>query len=148
MQAAGFLQVAGSLFQGIAGASAARKNARRAERQAAEERRASAAEIRRFKDQARAQIGEQLAAQVGNGLEGGSGTALDSLRQSQINAALDVMEIRRQGSTRARSLEDRADDLRDEAKFSLLSGVLGAGSSHLTTRADWAQERALGGYHG
>ena len=145
MHALPFLAAAGSIVQGVGGMMAGNANAKRAEKQASEERNASAAERRRVMDEARSQIGEQLAAQVSNGLEGGTGTALDALRQSQVNAALDVMEIRRQGELRSRALRTQAADSRREGRFALLSGVLGAGSSALQQRNDWAQERRADG---
>jgi DNA-binding helix-hairpin-helix protein with protein kinase domain len=145
MQALPFvLTAAGSLVQGIGGMSAANANAKRATMQAREEEVSTAAEIRRMRDEQRAVIGEQLAAQVSNGLEGGTGTALDALRQSQIEAALDVMEMRRQGAMRAAGLRQEAKDSKRAGRFALLEGVLGAGSSVLKMRSDWAQERKLG----
>lgn len=142
MQALPFLGAAGSLVQGVGGMMASNANARRADEQAGEEERATAAEIRRMRDEQRAAIGAQLAAQVSNGLEGGTGTALDALRQSQINAAFDVMEMRRQGQFKARALRTQAGDMRREGRFALLQGVLGAGSSAFKAHNDWAQERA------
>ncbi len=139
------LAAGGKLVGGLGGFLSANANAARDKEQAAEERYASAAEIRRMKDEQRELIGEQLAAQVSNGLEGGSGTALTSLRQSQVNAALDVMEARRSGELRARALEQRAKDSRREGKFSLLSGIFSAGSTIYKQRSDWAQERRRGG---
>jgi hypothetical protein len=139
------LAVTGSLVQGVAGLKAGNRNAKRAREQRDEELRSTAGEIRRVKDEQRSQIGELLAAQVSNGLEGGTGTALDALRQSQIEAAMDVMEMRRQGSLRARALEQQAKDSKREGRLALVQGVLGAGSSALKMRSDWAQERRAGG---
>jgi DNA-binding helix-hairpin-helix protein with protein kinase domain len=144
-QALPFLQAAGNVVQGVGGFMAGKSNAKRLRQQAQEERRSTAAEIRRTKDEARSVIGEQLAAQVSNGLEGGSGTALDALRQSQIEAALDVMELRRQGELRARSLRAQARDASREGTFALISGILGAGSSAAKMSNDWAQERRADG---
>jgi hypothetical protein len=143
--AAPFIMAAGSIVQGVAGLSAGNANAKRLRMQRDEEGRATAGEIRRMKDEQRAVIGEQLAAQVSGGLEGGSGTALASLRQSQIEAALDVMELRRQGEFKMRALEQGAKDSKREGRFALLSGVLGAGSSFVKGSNDWALERRPGG---
>ncbi len=140
-QALPFLAVAGSLVQGVGGLMAGESRRDAAYAQAQEERRAAAADIRQVREEARSAIGEQLASQVGNGLEGGSGTALDALRQSQIEAALDVMELRRQGIGRSRALEREGDLARREGRFALLSGVLGAGSKYLGQQSDWAQAR-------
>lgn len=145
MHALPFIAAAGSLVKGVGGFMAGNANARRQEAQAEEESRATEGEIRRLKDDQRAEIGAQLAAQSANGLEGGSGTALTALRQSQVNAALDVMELRRQGVLKARALRTAASDSRREGKFALLEGVLGAGSSFYKTQNDWAQERRRDG---
>jgi DNA-binding helix-hairpin-helix protein with protein kinase domain len=145
MQALPFLAAAGSMVQGVAGFAAGNADAKRQKMQAAEDERATTAEIERMRDEQRAAIGVQLAAQVSNGIEGGSGTALDALRQSQINAALDVIEVRRQGAARAKALREGAKSSRLQGQLSLLSGVLGAGSSYIKTSSDWAQERKAGG---
>lgn len=145
MQALPFiLAVSGPMLQGITGLQAGNRNARRLNEQAQEERRATAGEIRRTRDTQRAMIGEQIAAQVSNGLEGGSGTALDALRQSQVEAALDVMEMRRQGEQRAFALRERAKDAKREGRLALVQGVLGAASNVMKMRSDWAQERRNG----
>lgn len=145
MQALPFLAAGGSLVKGVGGFLAGNANAKRQEAQAEEESRATEGEIRRLKDEQRAEIGNQLAAQSANGIEGGSGTALTSLRQSMVNAALDVMELRRQGVLKARALRTAAKDSRREGKFALLEGVLGAGSSIYKQGNDWAQERRRDG---
>lgn len=144
-----FIGAAGSIIQGVAGLKAGNRNARRLNEQAREEQRTSAAEIRTLKDEARSVIGEQLAAQVSGGFLGGTGTALDALRQSQIEAAMDVMELRRQGELRARALRTEARDAKRAGRFALLEGVLGAASGAMKSSSDWAQERrADGGYRG
>lgn len=139
------LAIAGPLLGGIARKSAADENSRRLTAQAREERRAGVEERNRTRDDIRSAIGVQLAAQWSNGLEGGSGTALDALRQSQIEGALDVLEMRRQTESRARSMETEAKDQRRAGDFALLEGVIGAGSAYYKGRSDWAQERRADG---
>lgn len=135
------LAIAGPLISGVSGKIAGDKNAKRLNAQAREVELSSLADRTRLREEARAAIGEQLAAQVSNGLEGGSGTALDALRQSQIEAALDVMEMRRQGEMEARSLRTAAKDAKRAGNFALLEGVIGAGSAGFKGKSDWAQER-------
>lgn len=139
------LAIAGPLIGGISRMSAANANARRLDEQAAEERRSGLEERNRLRDDVRAAMGVQLAAQVSNGLEGGSGTALDALRQSQIEGALDVLELRRQTEARARSLNVQAKDQRREGRFALIEGVIGAGAAGFKGKSDWAQERRADG---
>lgn len=135
------LAVAGPLIQGVSGKLAAAKNAKRLTAQAREEDQAGLEDRNRAREDIRSQIGAQLAAQVSNGLEGGSGTALDALRQSQIDGVLDVLELRRQGNLRARSLRQQASDTRRAGNFALLEGVIGAGSAAFKANSDFAQER-------
>ncbi len=136
---------ASPLLKGVAAKKAADRSARRLDEQAREGLRSDLEDRNRLRDEARGAIGNQLAAQVSNGLEGGTGTALDALRQSQIDAALDVMEMRRQGDLRARSIQVQASDKRREGKMALLEGVLGAGMAAFKVKSDWAQEKRADG---
>lgn len=147
MQAMPFIALGSGILKGVGGLAAGNANARAANRQALEEERASAAQRRRVRRDARRQIGEQYAALAGNGLEGAAsgGTALDALKQSQVEAALDVLELRRQGALRARSLRQEARNQKRRGRFALLEGFLGAGSDFVQMRSDWAQLRRDGG---
>lgn len=142
MQALPFIAAAGALAQGVGGFMAGNADKKAAYGQAREEELAAQAEIRASREAARGRIGELLASSASNGMEGGSGTALDALRESQINAALDAMELRRQGDLKARALRTQGDNRQREGRFALLSGVLGAGSSYLGMKHDWAQARS------
>ena len=144
MHALPFIAAAGALAQGVGGFMAGNADKAAAYGQAHEEELAAASQVRASREDARSRIGELLAAQNSNGLEGGSGTALDALRESQVNAALDAMELRRQGDLKARSLRTQGDSRQREGRFALLSGVLGAGSQYLGMKHDWAQARSGG----
>jgi len=135
------LAVAAPIMRGVSGLMAGNANASAAREQAGEERSAAARRVRRQKEQARTAIGEQLALMHGGGLEGGSGTALDLLRRSQVEAALDAMELRREGATRGRALDAQARNEKRQGQFALLEGFLGAGNAYLDQRHDWAQAR-------
>lgn len=148
MQALPFIAAAGALAQGVGGFMAGNADKRAADAQAHEEELAAAAQGRAVREEARSRIGELLASSESNGLEGGSGTALDALRESQVNAALDAMEVRRQGDLKARSLRAQGKARQTEGRFALLSGVLGAGSQYLGMKHDWAQARAGDGGYG
>lgn len=137
--------IGGPLLKGVAGKKAGDSNARRLRAAARDERASGLAERNRLREEVRSAIGEQLAAQVSNGLEGGSGTALDALRQSQIEGALDALELRRQSEMKARSLEQQAKDAKREGKFALIEGVLGAAGAAFGAKSDWAQERRANG---
>lgn len=141
MQALPFIGAASGVLQGVGGLLAGNANARAAREQAREEERAAAGQVRRVREDTRRGIGEQLAALGGGGFEGASsgGTALDLLRQSQVEAALDVLELRRQGALKARSLRREASLASREGKFALLGGFLGGASDFVRQRNDWAQ---------
>ena len=86
-------------------------------------------------------MGDQVAAQFNNGFQGGSGSALDALRESKVNAALDALEIRRQAMGKAAALRASAKQAKTEGRFALLSGILQAGSTVQRQNADWADAR-------
>lgn len=136
------LQAIGSIVQGVGAFSASRANASAMERQATEELNAGAAQEADLRVQARAAIGEQVAAQFSNGFMGGTGSALDTLRESQINAALDVLRIRREASVKSSTLKTQAKVTRKQGWFSLASGLLGAGASQYAQKQDWAAARS------
>jgi hypothetical protein len=140
----------GSLIQGAGGLMAGLKNKKRAYAAGREEIRASNAEQLEIRKDARRKIGSQIAAQWGNGLEGGSGTSLAALRESQLEAALDVMEARRQGTSRNAALRAQGKAAEREGYFSAAGSLLGAASGYNSMKTDWAQARsgtsAGGGY--
>lgn len=137
-----FAAAAGSLIQGVGGVLAGRKNKKRAFAQAREETRAANEEESEVRKNARRAIGAQLAAQWGNGLEGGTGTALDALRESQVESALDAMAVRRQGRSRNAALREQGKAAEREGYFSGASALLGAASSFGGMKADWANAQA------
>lgn len=143
MQALPFLALGSGIAKGVGGLMAGKANAKALREQAREERVAKAGEIRRVREDARRQIGEQYAQLAGNGMEGAAsgGTALDLLRESQVEAALDVLELRRQGETRSRALEREAKLEKRRGKFALVEGILGGVGEMAGMKSDWAQQR-------
>ncbi|WP_324694604.1 hypothetical protein [Novosphingobium sp. RL4] len=130
---------AANVTKGIGGFVASRQQSKALKRQAREEENAGAAQSLRIREQARKVIGQQLAAQSSNGFMGGTGSALDALTESQVNAALDAMTVIRDAGTKAQSLRYEAKMKRTEGWFSLASGLLGSASSVSGMRDDWAQ---------
>lgn len=139
--AAPFLAAGGKLVQGVGGLIAGNKAKKRAFGQAREEQLASNEQERESRINARRAIGAQLASQFGNGMEGGTGSALDALRESQIEAALDAAEIRRQGVAKADSLRAQGRAAQAEGRWGMASAMLGAASSIGQMKNDWAQAR-------
>ncbi len=146
------IQAVGSIVQGVGAYQAGIYNKHAAYGAAQEEELAGEAEGTRIREQARQQIGEQLAAQYSNGMMGGSGSALDALSESQINATLDAMMVHRDAAMKARSLRARGNQAKTEGTFALISGVLQAGGQAYKQSEDWAAARRgvtpRGGYGG
>lgn len=136
------LAIAGPVMQGVGGLLAGQSNKKRAFAQAKEEMRASGEEEREVRAAARKQIGEQLAAQFSNGMMGGSGSAIDAIRESQLNAALDARELRRRGLSKSDALKSQGRAAMREGYFALAGGMLGAATGAMKQGSDWAQARS------
>lgn len=132
---------AGQLVQGVGALAAGNANSKALKKQARGELAAGAAEEARLREAARAQMGEQLAAQFANGMEGGTGSALDALRESKIQAAIDALEIRRGARLKSDELTARAKIEKRQGRFALAGAILGAGSSAMGASNDWADAR-------
>lgn len=135
-------QAAGKLIQGVAGYEAGRFNQAASRTEAIEIERAGAAEEARVREAARLQIGQQLAAQGGNGFAMGTGSALDALEQSQVNATLDALNVRREAAMRARAARVAGSIARAEGDNALVAGMFGAASGVSSMRSDWAAARS------
>ena len=142
MQAMGIASAAGSLIKGIGGLQAGNYNKKVAYGQAREEEATANADALRVRDDARRQIGQQIGAQFSNGFMGGTGSALDALKESQVNAALDVMEARRRGQSKANALRSQGDMAQQQGEMDLASGVLGVACDIYGMNHDWAVARA------
>lgn len=143
MEMAGPILSAGaSVLGGIAANKAGQQNRAALYGQALEEENAGNAQAIRIKEQARKIIGEQISAQASNGFTGDSGTALDALTESQVNATLDMMQVRRDAMMKARSLRAEGDMRAQQGKFSLLGSFLGAGSKIVGGLSDWGAAHA------
>ncbi|MED5545624.1 MAG: hypothetical protein VYD90_10260 [Pseudomonadota bacterium] len=144
------MAISGRLIQGIGGLRAGNAAKRQADAQAREVESAAAAQELRVRREARKAMGRQVAANFGNGLQGGSGSALDALMESQINAELDAMTLRREASSKALALRAQGGQAQTQGQWSLLEGMFGAGSAVAGMRDDWAAVRrgttATGGY--
>jgi hypothetical protein len=85
------MQAAGQIIGGVASYEAGKFNRATANTEAIEIERYGAQEELRVRDAARQAIGNQVAAQGANGFQQGTGSALDALQESQVNAALDAL---------------------------------------------------------
>lgn len=109
--------------------------------QAQESDATAAAQELRLRDAAGKVIGQQRAAQASNGFAGDSGSALDALRESQVNSALDVIQLRRDASARARSLREEGNQRRAEGRMGAVATLLGTAASAFQMKGDWAAAR-------
>lgn len=141
MSLGAILSIAGNLVQGVAGYRAGQQNAAALEGAATNELQLGADQESVIREQARKAIGEQVASQFSNGFLGGTGSALDSVMESQVNATLDALRIRRAAANKASSYRAQAKTAREQAWFSLASGMLGAGASAYNQKQDWAAAR-------
>lgn len=135
------VQAVGHIIQGVGGYVAGQQNKRALYQQAGEEEQAGVAAETRIRETARAEIGQQVAAQFSNGMMGGTGSALDSLTQSQINAALDALNVRRDTAAKAKALRQQGKMASTAGKFALAAGLFQAGSSVANNSSDWAAAR-------
>lgn len=136
------LPIVGNLVQRQAGYDAAQANAAQSDAAATDALRTGTADEAVVRDRARKVMGEQVAAQFANGFQGGTGSALDALAESQINATLDALRVRRDAMARATTYRYQAKMERRQGAFALASGILGAGSAIYQQQQDWAAARS------
>lgn len=136
------LSAGSSVLGGIAANKAGRQNRDALYSQALEEENAGNAQALRIKEQARKIIGEQAAAQASNGFTGDSGSALDALTESQINATLDTMQVRRDAMMKARSMRAEGDMRYSQGRYAMLGSFLSAGAKLIGASSDWGAAKS------
>lgn len=134
--------VAGNIVKGVGAFAAGQANARALHAAAKEEGIAGAAQEAQIREVSRKAIGEQVAGQFSNGFQGGTGSALDALHESAVNAAIDAMRVRREASLRAENLRKQGHHAAVQSWFDLASGILQAGTSWAAMKSDWAAARS------
>lgn len=128
------VQAVGSLVSGVASYETGKYNRAVSNTMATEAERDGAVAESRVRDSARMAIGQQVAAQGANGFQQGTGSAIDALTQSQINATLDALTIRRQAASRARGLRIQGAQAYSAGSNALVQGMFGAAAHGV----DWA----------
>ena len=134
--------VVGNVVKGIGSFAAGQANAKALHAQAKEEGIAGAAQEAQIREISRKAMGEQVAGQFSNGFQGGTGSALDALHESAVNAAIDAMRVRREATLKAENLHKQGHQAAVQSWFDLASGLLGAGSSAAGMKSDWAAARS------
>lgn len=136
------LAAGGKIVQGVAGYQAGKANSKALLAERRDTMRQGAEREIESRTAARKAIGDQLAAQFSNGMMGGSGSALDALRESQIESALDVLTIRRETGGRSSQLKRQAKMERTKGKFALVEGFMGAAGEVAGMKSDWGAANA------
>lgn len=136
------LTIGGGLLKAAGQARAGSANRELAYGQAREEEAAGAARELRIRAEARKAIGEQVAAQASNGFLGDTGSPLEALAESQVNAVLDAMTVRREAAMRARSLRAEGNQARAMGRMGAIETLIGTGAQGLGIGSDWAAARA------
>jgi hypothetical protein len=141
-EAAAAMQAAGSIISGISSYETGKYNRDVSNTMATEAERTGADQETRIRENARAVLGQQVAAQGADGFQMGTGSALDALAQTQVNAALDALTARREATTRARGLRIQGAQAYAAGKNALFQGLLGAASGAAKGSSDWASASA------
>lgn len=131
------LKVAGGLVKGIGTIAAGNQQQRALVEQGRQENIAGNLQATRIREQARRALGEQVGGQFANGFQGGSGSALDDLAESQVNASLDALQARRQAATKAASLYAQGNLARKSAGWDAAAGLVGTGSDLYGMSRQW-----------
>ena len=136
------LKMAGQIVQGVAGYSAGLASKRAAYQSAKEAEQDAVDQETRIRENARKAIGGQIAAQGSNGFQMGTGSALDALMESQTNAVLDALVVRRRAASEARARRIEGDQAKKNGTFDLISGVFGAVETAAVAKQDWASAKS------
>lgn len=126
--AAGTAQAASAIRQGNYANNVAKVQAENLNQQASATRGLTVIREEAQRKNAREVIGSQLAA----GAEAGgslSGSNLDALRESMMNAEMDALGIRYEGEVKARGLENEATATRARGRQAQIGGYLSAAGS-------------------
>lgn len=135
------LAIGGKLVKGVGAMKAGKANKRAMFAQAREAENVGETNVLRIRDEARKAIGQQAAAQSSNGFLGDTGSAIDALSESQINAALDALTVRRDAAMKAQSYRAEGKQAQKRGNYALAESMLGAASSAAGMADDWAQAR-------
>lgn len=131
------IQAGAKIVGGVAGYEAGRYNRKASRVEAISAERDGAAEEARVREAARLAMGDQIAAQGSNGMLPGTGSALDALQQSAVNATLDALTVRRAAKAKARAIREGGNIAYAKGKNDLVQGIMGGSASAV----DWASSR-------
>lgn len=134
--------IAAPIGQGFADRAAGEANAKILRTQGRYVTQAAADEETRARRDARQVISQQAANVLAEG--GGDSSAMDVVRQNEVNLIADALAIRRRGEVQAAGFKQRADMAEYEGGLALADGFGAAGAKLLMTAAERkARERRL-----
>ena len=124
-----FIQAGGNLVRGIGGFQAGKANARMARAEANAALRGGLAQSDDIRREARRVAGEAVAAMGASGGGLGSGSALDVLRDIEVESGLDRLRVQTDARNRSESLNAQARLYRRQGAWNLLGSVVDSASS-------------------
>jgi hypothetical protein len=131
----------GKVIQGIGASTAGSQSQKILDQEATQTQQAGVQQELQLRASARQAIGEQVAGQFSNGFLGGTGSALDLLHQSQVNAALDVMNLRQQYTSKAQALQFQGEQAEAAGRSQLIGSLFSAAGGLISKKEDWATSR-------
>lgn len=140
----GGIAAGGSLIKGIGGYEAGKVNAKIAQYNKRVALGDNVGQQQQVRDAARAAMGEQIAAQGASGVVLGTGSAMDALHQSAINAQLDAMELQRKASVTAENYDLQSWQAKAQGKAALVGGIFDAATAIASGGANYAAAGAAG----
>jgi hypothetical protein len=142
------LMAAGSILKGVGSFQAGRQNRKIANVNARDQLIDGNAQATRIRDLARIQLGRQIGAQAESGFMVGTGSAIDSLVESQTNAELDAMDALRTAQSRSDAYRLQGASAYAEGKNDLIGGLVGAAGSVASGLQDYATAKKSAGADG
>ncbi|MGN6124817.1 MAG: hypothetical protein ACTHOJ_17875 [Sphingomonas oligoaromativorans] len=140
------MAAASSVIKGVGGYESGRYNKQADYAAATDAEQQGADQEAQIRANARGIIGQQIAAQGASGFQMGTGSALEALTQSQVNATTDALTARRNAAERARTYRMQGDVAMAQGRNALVQGLIGGGASAAQT-VDWAAPQGGKGYY-
>jgi hypothetical protein len=126
---AGYVQGGGSIVKGLGGFQAGKANAKMARAEAKGKLRAGVAQDDDIRRDARRAAGEAVAAMGANGASLGTGSALDVLRDIEVESGIDRLRVKAGARNEAEALNAQARLYKRQGAWALVSGVFDAAAA-------------------
>lgn len=120
------IQAFGQLLSGVASMESGKFNRKVAKTNAVNALRDGEMEAARIRDRARLAMGEQIGRQAASGFEVGTGSSLDALRESAVEAELDQMLVRRRAAMAAQAHRTQGKIAYAQGYNAMVAGHFGA----------------------